>query len=270
MLFSSSAGKPSQIANQNKPVIINLGKVTVAAQPGMAPKVSGPPVVLKVNSKAAAEQVQYLPTMVPVTAVVDPKVISVQSLANAGQQTAATNMLIKAAATNTPTNVAMPRVSIATPVAAMATPGITIVTSKAAMATPGAVIATPGNSMATGVVMAMPGNSMATQVNNQSNSQQLPLKYQPLESLKKVNKQATENTVSPVTAVIEDTTPDYTISSPKTVQTTSVTNTTPLGHQDVTVNNRYRYIAPTGQPLPQGAQSSAAASPLPMVLQQVS
>lgn len=65
--------------------------------------------------------------------------------------------------------------------------------------------------------------------------------YRPLESLMEVNKHAAESSVSPVSAVIPDNN-----TSPMTSPT--------LGRKDVTVNDRFRYIAPSGK-MPVGAHT---------------
>lgn len=296
MLSLSGPGPgPSQLSNkQNQVVAFKLGTVTVP-HTGIHPKVSGPPVVLKVNSKAAAEQVKFLPTMVPVTAVVDPKVVSVQSLASTGKQftmPGQSNVLIKCVATPsnassvamstnftamttpqgvmvTPRNAIVTPGTSSTPGISMATPGISMVTAGTSMVSPGFSMATPGTTMTAPVVsMATPGTAMPTavQVNTTNIQQQTPPKYLPLKSLIEVNRHATENTVSPITALIEDTSS----SVPADKQNMKLISPQPMVRQDVTVNNRYRYIAPTGQP--QGAQASAAAaaSTQLIVLQQVS
>lgn len=161
---------PSSVPKVAGPTVTNIGGSHV-------PKVGGPPVLLKVNSQAAAKHVANLPTMVPVTAIVvepTPKVVSVQSLAAPEQN-----------------------YSISNPVQQL----------------------TP----------------------TEPQTQQTSSDYKPLESLMEVNKHAAESSISPVSAVIPD-------------NNTSTTSPT-LGRKDVTVNDRFRYIVPSGKtPINTGPQ----------------
>jgi len=257
VLSSSGPASSQSVGNyQNKTVTIDLRTVSTT-QPGLHPKVSGAPVVIRVGSKAAAEQVKSLPTMVPITAIVDPKVVSVQSLAG-GKQTTTSGQANGLKTIASPTSAAsVTHIAIApkpapntitTGVATqvpVAVHGVTIAAPQVSMTTPGirpqVSMTTPQISTATA---AEPGSGASVHVKP---------KYLPLESLKEVNRQATLNTVSPVSAVIDDTTKP----SPVEQQTLTVISPAPMDHQDVTVNNRYRYIAPTGQPVPQAAQTSS-------------
>lgn len=72
--------------------------------------------------------------------------------------------------------------------------------------------------------------------------------YQPLESLKEVNRQATRSSVSPVSALSAFASSDSSVDAE-------------MGRKVVTVNERFRYIAPTSQPLANTTRPQAGGSP---------
>ena len=98
-------------------------------------------------------------------------------------------------------------------------------------------------------------NRLPQQISSPLRSPALPPSYKPLESLKEVNRQATQATVvSPVSAVMPE-------------ATDSITKSPTELRNQVTVSDRYRYIAPSPQTLSAVAVSSSAAAAAPQLVQ---
>lgn len=98
-------------------------------------------------------------------------------------------------------------------------------------------------------------NKLPQQISTPLRSPALPPSYKPLESLKEVNRQATQATVvSPVSAVMPE-------------ATDSITKSPTELRNQVTVSDRYRYIAPSPQTLSAVAVSSSTAAAAPQLVQ---
>ena len=108
---------------------------------------------------------------------------------------------------------------------------------------------------AVGTTTPVAQNRLPQQITSPLRSPALPPSYKPLESLKEVNRQATQATVvSPVSAVMPE-------------ATDSITKSPTELRNQVTVSDRYRYIAPSPQTLSSVAVSSSAAAAAPQLVQ---